>query len=110
MARRARAARPTIHADDTLAWALRQAGWARQALPYARAAVRLGTRDALLWYHLAAVEADLGMTGPARGHLASALATNPYVVDTQGTFGERRAALALARRLGVRPPATGAVG
>jgi tetratricopeptide (TPR) repeat protein len=110
MARRARAARPTIYADDTLAWALRQAGRARQALPYAHAAVRLGTRDALLWYHLAAVEADLGMTGPARGHLARALSTNPYVVNTQGTFGERRAALALARRLGLRPPVTGAVG
>ena len=110
MARRARAARPTVYADDTLASALRQAGRAREALPHARAAVRLGTRDALLWYHLAAVEADLGMTTPARRHLATALSTNPYVTGAAGTFGERRAALALAERLGLRPPDAGAVG
>jgi tetratricopeptide (TPR) repeat protein len=108
MARTARAARPTVYADDTLAWALRQAGRPREALPHARAAVRLGTRDALLWYHLAAVEADLGMRGPASGHLAAALAINPYVTGAAGTFGERKAALALAAKLGVRPPAAGA--
>lgn len=110
MARRARAARPTVYADDTLAWALRQAGRARAALPHARAAVRLGTRDALLWYHLAAVEGDLGMAAPARRHLATALAIDPYVVGANGTIGERPAALALAKRLGDRPPTVGAVG
>ncbi|HEX6673951.1 MAG TPA: tetratricopeptide repeat protein [Actinomycetes bacterium] len=110
MARRARVARPTVYADDALAWALRQAGRAREALPHARAALRLGTRDALLWYHLAAVEADLGMTAPARQHLATALAINPYVTGAAGTIGERPAALALAKRLGVRVPAPGAVG
>jgi tetratricopeptide (TPR) repeat protein len=108
MARKARTARPTVYADDTLAWALRQAGRPREALPHARAAVRLGTRDALLWYHLAAVEADLGMRAQAGGHLATALAINPYVTGAAGTLGERRAALALAARLGVRPPAVGA--
>src|SRR4029453_5369998 len=74
MARRALAERPTIYASDTLGWALRQAGRPRPALPHARAAVRLGTRDAGPWYHPAAVDADLGMTpgaprpgrGPAR--------------------------------------------
>ena len=108
MARKARAARPTVYADDTLAWALRQAGRPREAQLYARAAVRLGTRDALLWYHLAAVEADLGMRAPAAGHLATALAINPYVTGAAGTFGERKAALALAAKLGVRPPTAGA--
>src|SRR4030095_1182106 len=63
MARRALAERPTIYASDTLGWALRQAGRPAQALPHARAAVRLGTRDAVLWYHLAAVDADLDRTG-----------------------------------------------
>jgi tetratricopeptide (TPR) repeat protein len=108
MARKARAARPTVYADDTLAWALRQAGRPREALPHARAAVRLGTRDALLWYHLAAVEADLGMRVPASGHLATAFAINPYVTGAAGTYGERKAALALAAKLGIRPPAAGA--
>jgi predicted Zn-dependent protease len=108
MARKARTARPTVYADDTLAWALRQAGRPREALPHARAAVRLGTRDALLWYHLAAVEADLGMRVAASGHLATAFAINPYVTGAAGTFGERKAALALAAKLGGRAPAAGA--
>jgi tetratricopeptide (TPR) repeat protein len=99
MARRALAERPTIHADDALGWALRQAGRARQALPHARAAVRLGTRDALLWYHLAATEADLGMTPAARRHLTTALDINPYL-----TVRDRPAALALAGRLHVPAP------
>jgi tetratricopeptide (TPR) repeat protein len=99
MARHAMAERPTIFAADALGWALRQAGRAREALPHARAAVRLGTRDALLWYHLAAAEADLGLTAPARRHLAKALAINPYL-----TVRDRPAALALAGRLHVPVP------
>jgi tetratricopeptide (TPR) repeat protein len=99
MARRALAERPTIYASDTLGWALRQAGRAARALPHARAAVRLGTRDALLWYHLAAVEADLGMTAAARGHLAEAFAISPYL-----TVRDQPAALALAGRLRLPAP------
>jgi tetratricopeptide (TPR) repeat protein len=98
-ARRALAERPTIYAQDTLGWALRQAGRPRQALAHARAAVRLGTRDAVLWYHLAAVEADLGLTAAARRHLAEALAINPYL-----TVRDRPAALALAGRLQLPAP------
>jgi tetratricopeptide (TPR) repeat protein len=101
MARRALAERPTIYAADTLGWALRQAGRARQALPHARAAVRLGTRDALLWYHLAAVEADLGRTAAARRHLAEAFEISPYL-----TVRDRPAALALAGRLRLPAPRT----
>jgi tetratricopeptide (TPR) repeat protein len=99
MARRAMAERPTILAADALAWALRQAGRPREALPHARAAVRLGTRDALLWYHLAATEADLGVTAAARRDLAKAFAINPYL-----TVRDRPAALALAGRLRLPVP------
>jgi tetratricopeptide (TPR) repeat protein len=99
VARRAVADRPTIYASDTLGWALRQAGKPRQALPHARAAVRLGTRDALLWYHLAAVEADLGMTAAARRHLAEAFDISPYL-----TVRDQPAALALAGRLRLPAP------
>jgi tetratricopeptide (TPR) repeat protein len=101
MARRALAERPTIYASDTLGWALRQAGRARQALPHARAAVRLGTRDAQLWYHLAAAEADLGMTAAARRHLAEAFAISPYL-----TVRDQPAALALAGRVRLPAPRT----
>lgn len=96
MAQAARDSRPTVFADDTLGWALRQAGRPAEALPYAQAAVRLGTADALFWYHLAAVEADLGRLDDARTHLAQALAANPYL-----TVRDRPDALALAARLGV---------
>jgi tetratricopeptide (TPR) repeat protein len=99
MARRALAERPTIYAADTLGWALRQAGRPRQALVHARAAVRLGTRDALLWYHLAAVEADLGMTVAARRHLAEAFEISPHL-----TVRDQPAALALAGRLRLPAP------
>jgi tetratricopeptide (TPR) repeat protein len=99
MARGALADRPTIYAQDTLGWALRQAGRPRQALPHARAAVRLGTRDGLLWYHLAAVEADLGMTAAARRHLAEAFQITPYL-----TVRDQPTALALAGRLHLPAP------
>jgi tetratricopeptide (TPR) repeat protein len=99
LARRAMAERPTIYAADTLGWALRQAGQPDRALPHARAAVRLGTRDALLWYHLAAVEADLGMTAAARRHLAEAFAISPYL-----TVRDQPTALALAGRLHLPAP------
>jgi tetratricopeptide (TPR) repeat protein len=96
MATAARDARPTVFADDTLGWALRQAGRPAEGLPYAQAAVRLGSADALFWYHLAAVEADLGRLDDARIHLARALSTNPYL-----TVRDRPAALDLAARLGL---------
>ena len=96
MATAARDARPTVFADDTLGWALRQAGRPADALPYAQAAVRLGSADALFWYHLAAIEADLGRLDEARTHLAQALSTNPYL-----TVRDRPAALDLAARLGL---------
>ena len=102
LAETAMAARPTVFAADTLAWALRQAGRPAEALPHARAAVRLGTADGILWYHLAVIEADLGMTEPAREHLARALATSPYL-----TIGDLPAARELASRLGVPTPAAG---
>ncbi|HKE97515.1 MAG TPA: tetratricopeptide repeat protein [Actinomycetes bacterium] len=103
LARAAMRQRPTIFAADTLGWALRQAGRAREALPHARAAVRLGTLDAQLWYHLASVEAELGRTAPARTHLARALRLNPYL-----TVRDLPEARRLAGRLGLPAPAGGA--
>jgi tetratricopeptide (TPR) repeat protein len=89
-------ARPTIFAEDTLGWALRGAGRPSDALPHVLAATRLGTEDALLWYHRAAVEADLGRRADAREHLTKALHLNPHL-----TVRDLPAAAALAERLGV---------
>ena len=99
LARSAFAARPTVHGSDTLGWALRQAGATGEALPHARDAVRLGTADAVLWYHLAAVEADLGMRADASAHLARAFAINPLI-----TLRDLPAARSLALELGVSAP------
>ena len=96
MAREALATRPTLFAEDTLAWALREAGQPAEALAHAQAAVRLGTADALLWYHLAAIEADLGRVADARDHLARALSTNPHL-----SVRDLPEARDLAARLGV---------
>jgi tetratricopeptide (TPR) repeat protein len=79
LARAAAKARPTIYAADALGWALRQAGQPEEALKHARAATRLGTLDAQLWYHLAMIEADLGRNADARRHLGMALNLNPYL-------------------------------
>jgi len=94
MARAAFAVRPTVFGSDTLAWALYQAGRADEALPHARAAVRLGTADGLLWYHLAAIESDLGLPDQARQHIERAMATSPYL-----TLRDLPPARALAERL-----------
>jgi len=102
MARSAAAARPTIFASDTLGWALRQAGQPQEALAHARDAVRLGTADGTLWYHLAVVEADLGLVEDARVHLARALEVSPFL-----TVRDLPVARALAAELGLalaRPP------
>jgi len=96
LARIALTQRPTVFGEDALAWALRQAGQAEEALPHARAAVRLGTADALLWYHLAAIEADLGLIDAARTDLARALSINSYL-----TVRDLPAARALAGRVGL---------
>jgi tetratricopeptide (TPR) repeat protein len=99
LATRARTARPTLAADDILAWALRRSGRAAEALPLARAAVRYGTADATWWWHLAAVEADLGRSAEAAAHLERAFAIGgPLPVL------EEPEAAALAARLGVIRP------
>ncbi len=63
---------------DALGWALFRAGRERDALPYARRAHERGPRSAVLAYRRGRIERALGLTGPARRHLAEALRTNPY--------------------------------
>lgn len=65
--------RRTIHTADAMAWALHAAGRDRAALAFARRATALGTQDARLLFHRGAVEAALGLDGPARAHLRAAL-------------------------------------
>lgn len=77
-ARKTYALRRGVFAEDALGWALHAAGRDAEALPHARAARRLGTRSALLRYHLGAIEFALGRRMAARRDLAAALAINPH--------------------------------
>lgn len=92
--------RPSIHAADALAWALYRAGNAEQALPYAREALRLGTKDALKLYHAGMVARATGDTAQARAWLEEALTINPNFSLLYA--GDARQTLAL---LGGTPPA-----
>jgi tetratricopeptide (TPR) repeat protein len=78
---RARAAyerRPSIKAADTLAWALLKAGQPVEARRYAEEALRLGTRDALMFYHAGMIAQAQSDTAAAREYLARSLEINPY--------------------------------
>ena len=99
LAQAAHADRPTIYAADALGWALRRAGDPMAAVPYADAALRLGTSDPLLHFHAAATYADAGEVVRARASLETALGLNPWF-----SFAHRAEALRLADRLGVTVP------
>jgi tetratricopeptide (TPR) repeat protein len=75
-ARKARRARPSIDGDDVLAWALERNGRCAEALPYSRRALRLGTNDALKYFHRGMIERCLGQE--SRSWFVRALRLNPH--------------------------------
>ena len=77
LARRARAARPSIYGDDALAWALARAGRCAEAVPLARRALRLGTEDGLLWFHLGYAQGCAGNEPAMRESYRRALELDP---------------------------------
>jgi tetratricopeptide (TPR) repeat protein len=78
LARRARADRPSIFGDDALGWALARAGRCDEALPWLHRSLRLGTKDALLWFHRGFAEGCAGNQAAMRGWYRQALELNPY--------------------------------
>ena len=77
-ARQAHAERPSIDADDVLAWALTRNGRCTEALTHSRRALRLGTQDALKFFHRGMIERCLGHGATARTWFRRALKLNPY--------------------------------
>lgn len=77
LARRARADRPSIYGDDALAWALARAGRCDEATPWSQRALRLGTKDALLYFHRGYIAGCAGDRAGMRAWYGKALALNP---------------------------------
>jgi tetratricopeptide (TPR) repeat protein len=77
LARLARAVRPSVYGDDALAWALARAGRCDEALPLAERALRLGTKDPLLYFHRGYAEGCAGERAAMREWYRRALELNP---------------------------------
>ena len=77
LARRARADRPSIYGDDALGWALARAGRCDEAVSWSRRALRLGTKDPLLFFHLGYAEGCAGNHAGMRDSYRKALALDP---------------------------------
>jgi tetratricopeptide (TPR) repeat protein len=69
--------RPSIDGDDILAWALARNGRCGEALGYSQRAVRLGTLDALKFFHRGMIERCLGHRAQAQLWLMRALNLSP---------------------------------
>jgi tetratricopeptide (TPR) repeat protein len=77
LAREAEHARPSIDGDDVLAWTLERNGRCGEALAWSERALRLGTRDALKFFHRGMIERCLGRPVVARTWFRRALVLNP---------------------------------
>lgn len=69
--------RRDIYGADALAWAALNAGKAGEAQQAIHAALRLGTKDARLWYHAGIIARGAGDDASARRYLEQALELNP---------------------------------
>jgi len=78
LARTGQGERPSIDGDDVLAWALARNGQCGPALGYSKLALRLGTQDALKFFHRGMIERCLGRPAAARAWFGRALALNPH--------------------------------
>jgi tetratricopeptide (TPR) repeat protein len=77
-ARRAIRDRPNIITADSLAWTLYETGDYPGALAASKEAHRLGTLDALAFFHTGMIELKLGMPAAAKADLSKAIAINRY--------------------------------
>lgn len=72
------ASRPDVYGYDVLAWTLFKNGRLGEAAAASEQALRLGTQDALFYYHAGMTAAAQGNTELAREQLSHALQLNPH--------------------------------
>lgn len=89
LARKELEIRQDVYAHDLLAWALYKNGQAADAAAEIARALRLGTRDARLFFHAGMIHHRLGEPGAARAHLERALAINPRFHIVQADVAAR---------------------
>src|SRR5262249_33568121 len=77
LAQRELQVRHDISAYDLLAWTLYKNGRARDAVAPMREALKLGTRDARLYFHAGMIHRAVGDVDEAIAYLKRALSTNP---------------------------------
>jgi tetratricopeptide (TPR) repeat protein len=77
-ARAGYARRPSIYAADVLAWVLYKSGRYEEAQKYSDEALRLGSRDALKFYHAGLIAQQRGDIEQAKTYLKQALAISPH--------------------------------
>jgi tetratricopeptide (TPR) repeat protein len=89
LARRAWASAPSVRSADALGWALTRAGRPREALPWARRALALGSRDPAFLYHAGIAARDAGHRAQARARLRAAVAGRPALSALNGPRAQR---------------------
>lgn len=77
LARKGYAGRPSVFGDDVLGWALARDGKCAAALRWSNRSLRLGTQDALKFFHHGWIEACLGHRAEAGVWYRRALVLNP---------------------------------
>jgi tetratricopeptide (TPR) repeat protein len=83
------AIRPFLEMEDAFAWALHVNGRDPEALAHEHAAMALGTRNALFYFHAGMIEKSLRQSAAAVTDLTTALAINPHFSPYQVPVAHR---------------------
>jgi len=83
------ATRRDIYGADALAWTALKAGDIPQAQAAIKDALRLGTRDAKLFYHAGVIARAAGNQSAAREYLQRALDLNPHFDPLQSQIAKK---------------------
>jgi len=81
--------RQSIQVEDAYAWSLHAVGQDTAALVHSNAAVHLGMRNALFYYHRGIIEKSLGHRAAAIASLTQALEINPYFSPLQAPLARK---------------------